>query len=262
VDKFDSRRRRSLDGPGPETDSIETAFPQGLNARRIIALQRLVGNSAVCEHLRRPTVQRVPGAPSVPPVVAAQPAESIGYVYVIRGNLPSGEAVYYTGSTLRSLVQRIFRDPHTWKELARSKSATIDYYEIKATLNVAESGEQTLRSATNEALRSAEQVALKRERAAAFTEGLGRRELNDPKRPPAAEANIDKWGETHGVRIGPRMKFGAGVKIGAFVALQLLDIFLMYRDGKLAQYARPPEAGASCHRRAGSRNIAVMGLRV
>ena len=238
-DTSGSQSRRSLDGSGPDRRPSETPPLEVPDAQRILALQRLAGNSAICDYVKRPAVQRVPPPPSVPPAAAAQPTP-IGYVYVIRGELQSGEAVYYTGSTLRSLVQRIFKDRHTWRELARSKSTIIDYYEIKASLDVARSGEQTLRSATNEALRSAEQVALKRERSAALTEGIGRRELNDATKPPAAEANIDKWGEIHGVRIGPRQRFGAGIKIGAFAALQLLDIFLMFRDAKLAQYVTAP----------------------
>jgi hypothetical protein len=145
-----------------------------------------------------------------------------------------GKAVIYTGSTIRSLAERIYKDPHTWRMLARAESTSIDICTITAMPNAEATTGGTLRAAYDQAKRAAEQVVLKRNRMAAG-EVI---ELN--KMNAATEENTDLWGELQSVRIGPRMPFKAGVKIGGFAAFELLQVFLMYRDQKLSRYVRAP----------------------
>jgi RHS repeat-associated protein len=159
----------------------------------------------------------------------------IGHIYVIRGTI-EGRSVVYTGSTAQSLRARF--STHEWRELIQSENTTIEAYAVKAKLNVAESGQGTLRSATNEALRSAEQVVLKRRRSE-----VGLEELNEAE--AAEEANIVKWGEVHEVTLGARFTFKPGAVAGtagvaAFAGFQLLQIFIMYRDMKLSQFVMAP----------------------
>ncbi|ANZ40467.1 hypothetical protein BBK82_35090 [Lentzea guizhouensis] len=197
-------------------------------AARFLALQRDAGNAAATALLRGSTVQRTgPPAPA-----AAQPVV-IGHVYTVRGTI-DGEAVVYTGSTAREIAQRLYKDKHTWSTLIKNRSTTIEVHEVKAVLNIQESGRRSLASALDEAKRAAEQVIIKRRR----TDLGAGRELNAVD--AAEEGNIAKWAERHQVKLGPRVTFRAGVKITGFAALQLLDFFLMYRDGKLAQYAMAP----------------------
>ena len=168
------------------------------------------------------------------PLINADPngeaPTQIGYVYVIRGTI-DGNPVVYTGSTAQALKARF--SSHEWKTLIQSESTTIEAYSIKAELNIAASGQGTLRSATNEALRSAEQVVLKRRRAE-----VGLEELNASE--AAEEANIVKWGEAQNVTLGARFTFKAAGGVAVFAGFQLLQIFLMYRDMKLSQYVMAP----------------------
>ena len=156
----------------------------------------------------------------------------IGNIYVIRGTL-NGKSVVYTGSTAQSLRARF--STHDWKALIESESTTIEAYAVKAELNVAASARGTMLSAQNEALRSAEQVVIKRRRAEpGFTE------LN--KVAAAEEENIAAWGETHNVSLGAKfnVKAAGGVAAYGFAVLQILQIFIMWRDAKLAQYVYAP----------------------
>lgn len=201
----------------------------------ILQLQRQAGNAAVNSLLKEPTVQRVDPSPAATTASAAAGGDAvvIGYVYTVRGTL-DGKAVVYTGSTAREVAQRIYKDKHTWSALIKDKTTSIEVHEIKATLNVAESGRGTLQSAKNEATRAAEQVIIKRRRTDLGAAG----ELNAAE--AAEEANIAKWGDRHQVRIGARFTFRAGVKVAGFAAFQLLDFFLMYRDSKLSRYVMTP----------------------
>jgi hypothetical protein len=119
--------------------------------------------------------------------------------------------------------------------LCTPDSTSIDTHVIKAELNVAASGRGTVRSAQNEAMTAAEQVVLKRERAAGTA-----RELNEIE--AAEEARIVVSGDLHNVSIGPRMtyKVGSGAMVGAFAGLQVLQIWTMYKDAKLARYVMAP----------------------
>jgi hypothetical protein len=155
----------------------------------------------------------------------------VGTVYTVRGRI-GREDVVYSGQTSRELAKRILGDKHKWRELIRSTSTRVEFHEISAELNVSASSRGTLASAKKEALSAAEQVIVKRRRA----EGI--RELNSIE--AAEEANIDTWAVRHNVRLGPRQVFKPGVKIGANGLLVALDIFLMYRDAKMAQYVMAP----------------------
>lgn len=198
-------------------------------SRALLALQRDVGNRAVAAVLAGSFLQRVPpvAAPVAPPVPV-----KIGYIYTVRGTI-NGKAVVYSGQTAREVAQRLYKDKHTWSALIKDKATTIEVHEIKAVLNVAESGRGTPASAKKEALSSAEQVIVKRRRAELTAE-----ELNEID--AAEEANIVKWAERHEVQLGPRITFRAGVKVAGFAAFQLLDLFLQYRDDKLSHYAMAP----------------------
>ena len=204
-------------------------------AAAILELQRTVGNAATSAFLN---VQRGDPPPAAPVATAAAGAAGepvvIGYVYTIRGTV-DGEAVVYTGSTMRDLVSRIYKDAHTWRQLAQQSSTSISVSEIKAIPKAEATARGTLRAAYNQAVRAAEQVVLKRNRGLQPGEVI---ELNEVD--AATEANIELWGDLHSVRIGPRMPFKAGIKIGAVAAFELLQIFLMYRDHKLDQYVWAP----------------------
>jgi hypothetical protein len=202
------------------------------DAARIIALQRQAGNAAVARHIAGLNVQRGDPPVPVPPAAPGGPVV-IGHVYTLRGTI-EGNSVVYTGSTAREIAQRLYRDKHNWSALIKDKSTTIEVHEVKAVLNIAESGGKSQLSAQNEALRSAEQVVLKRRRTDAGAGG----ELNAAE--AAEEANIMTWAERHQVVLGPRMTFRAGVKIAGFAAFQLLDFFLMYRDMVMSQYVMTP----------------------
>ena len=81
----------------------------------------------------------------------------IGYVYVAEG-IHKGELATYTGSTAQGIRKRFSN--HDWKDFILDKNTTVTIYEVEAELNVSASGKGTLRSARNEALRTAEQEVL------------------------------------------------------------------------------------------------------
>jgi RHS repeat-associated protein len=156
----------------------------------------------------------------------------IGVIYVIRGTV-DGKSVVYTGSTIQPLFDRFSK--HTWKELIESKQTIIEAYPVKAELNIAASGQGTLKSAAGEALRSAEQVVINRRR---MEEGLS--ELNEVE--AAEEQNIMIWAERHNVVLGARynVKAAGGVAMYGMAILQIIQLFLMWRDEKLSRYVYAP----------------------
>ena len=178
-------------------------------------------------------LQRAPAGtpPAAPPAPAPAPVK-VGYIYTVRGTI-NGEPVVYTGQTAREIAERLYKDKHSWSELIKAKTTTVEVHEVKAVLDVQQSSRGTLASARKEALSAAEQVVLKRRRAE-----VGLKELN--KIEAAEEANILQWADRHNVILGKRIPFKAGVKIGGFAAFALLDFFLMYRDEKLSRYVMAP----------------------
>ncbi|MFI1196357.1 hypothetical protein ACH4T9_24325 [Micromonospora sp. NPDC020750] len=235
-DRRETSPRIRADRSSPNSTDTSATLRAPLTMSRLQALQRSYGNSAVNSLLAASAVQRTDPPVPLPAAASASAATEpvvIGHVYTVRGEI-AGAAVVYTGSTKRELAQRLYKDRHTWSELIKNKSTTIEVHEIKAVLNVKESNGQSLRSAENEATRAAEQVVIKRRR----TDVGGAVEKN--ARNAATEENVEVWAERHQVRLGPRTTFRAGVKIGAVAFFQLVDFFLMYRDTKLSQYAMAP----------------------
>jgi len=170
------------------------------------------------------------------PVVHMDPSGEapvkVGSIYTLRATV-DGQQKVYTGQTARELAQRLFKDKHKWSSLITAKSTTIEAHTISAELDIAASSRGTLASARKEALSAAEQVIINRRRAE-----IGVKELNSIE--AAEEANILKWADRHAVRLGPRVTIRAGVKVGAFAGFALLDVFLMYRDQKMARYVMAP----------------------
>lgn len=156
----------------------------------------------------------------------------IGYIYTVRATV-NGEQVVYSGQTARELEQRLLKDKHKWSDIIKAKTTTIEAHTVSAELSVAQSSRGTLASAKKEALSAAEQVVVKRRRAE-----IGVKELNSID--AAEEANIVKWADRHNVQLGARFTFRSGVKVGAFAGFAVLDVFMMYRDQKLAQYVMAP----------------------
>ena len=154
----------------------------------------------------------------------------VGRVYVIKGTL-NGQAVSYTGSSAQELRARFSK--HEWKSLIRAESTSITTYEVKAKLDIAGSGQGTLRSARNEALRAAEQKILSKVEQAEGVTVLNKSRAATPE-------NAAKWAEQHSVKVGRGTAFRGGVKLGANAALLLLDIFGMYRDEKMSRYVMAP----------------------
>jgi RHS repeat-associated protein len=160
-------------------------------------------------------------------------AAPIGYVYVIEGTL-HGQPVHYVGSTAQELQKRF--SAHKWKQLIQSIGTTVTVQTIEADLDVAASGRGTVRSATNEALRAGEQTVMDR-KASART---GSREpLNEVR--AASKENTASWLQRHKVKIGRAVKFNPGrVTAASFAGFAVLDVAMMYRDAKLAQYGWAP----------------------
>ena len=100
---------------------------------------------------------------------------------------------------------------------------------------IAASGQGTLKSAAGEALRSAEQVVINRRR---MEEGLT--ELNEVE--AAEEQNIVLWAERHNVVLGARynVKAAGGVAVYGFAILQIVQLFLMWRDEKTSRNVYAP----------------------
>src|SRR3954466_14522333 len=111
--------------PVPVPHPGAVAAPRATGAQAILRLQPTVGNAATTALL---SLQRGP-PPAAGAAAATGEAVKIGYVYTIRGTV-DGKAVVYTGSTTRELIARIYKDPHTWRALARESTTTIDVSEI------------------------------------------------------------------------------------------------------------------------------------
>jgi RHS repeat-associated protein len=154
----------------------------------------------------------------------------IGQIYVLKGAI-EGVSVVYTGSTVQELRARLGK--HAWRELAASESTTIESYPVKAELNIAASGRQSIRSARTEALRAAEQVVIKRRRT--DEQWI---ELN--KHDAAAEHHIDKWADRHEVTLGARTSYKTGIVSSAFALLQAEQLFTIWREAKLSQFVMAP----------------------
>ncbi len=177
----------------------------------------------------------------------------IGYVYVAEG-IHKGELATYTGSTAQGIRKRFSN--HDWKDFILDKNTTVTIYEVEAELNVSASGKGTLRSARNEALRTAEQEVL---------DEMKRRGKVLNKRDAATTDNAKRWSEIHKVKTGkttvamkggvevntgsmrpsvktgkPQVTLKGGVRAGASGVLTALDIFLFARDINMSQYIFAP----------------------
>ncbi|MBZ0115775.1 MAG: hypothetical protein K8H88_02185, partial [Sandaracinaceae bacterium] len=154
----------------------------------------------------------------------------VGQIYVLSGTM-NGTRVTYVGSTAQELRQRF--STHQWRSLLEQEGTRVTVYEVRAEPNVAASGRESMRSAVNEALRSAEQTVYERVSGRARARGV--EVLNSPDAPPAGEGNARLWAERHNVQIGrgtriPRGFALPGVVNGMFSAFSARDAFLWARD--------------------------------
>ncbi|MBN1207995.1 MAG: hypothetical protein JXB05_24235 [Myxococcaceae bacterium] len=180
-------------------------------------------------------------------IVAASTATQrtrIGWVYKIEGHL-DGQPVQYVGSAA-DLKQRL-TSKHQWTKLLQQEGTKVYALEVFADLDVQASNRRTLMSARNEALRAAEQRALdqmkeqvERTNQSKAPGAKGTRILNEIN----ASTDAAAWEVRHKVATGKRWRLferrAAGATAKAFVALSLLDAYLMYHDAKMSRYVMAP----------------------
>jgi hypothetical protein len=158
--------------------------------------------------------------------------KTVLFVYVVEG-IYKGDPAIYVGSTAQEIRQRF--NKHEWKKLITAKDTMVTTYEVTAELNIADSGRGTLRSARNEALRSAEQDVLNQIKAGKVNKEI----LN--KVPAATEKHQIEWTVTHNVKLGkPKPTLKGGVRIGAFGGFALLDVISTIRDINMSKYVFAP----------------------
>jgi hypothetical protein len=155
----------------------------------------------------------------------------IGYIYVIQG-VDNGEAVTYVGSTAQDLLKRMGN--HKWKKLITAEDTKVTAYDVKAELDITKSEKGTIRSARNEALRSAEQRVINKLKENGEL-------LNE--RAAAIPDNLKIWKERHSVDIdlnSPKLALKGGVRAGVNSGFALLDVFMMIREEKVSRYEFAP----------------------
>ena len=156
--------------------------------------------------------------------------EFIGRVYVIND---TANNQVYVGSSAQELRRRFSR--HRWRSLIQSVDTEITFQEVQADLDISSSRRGTVRSARNEALRSAEQRVINRERSS------GRNLLND--RPAASGDNMQTWRQRHDVTLRRRVQVykNPGTILNSVGgALAVVDAFRLARDMQLSQYDFTP----------------------
>jgi len=175
----------------------------------------------------------------------------VGAIYKVEGFI-NGQPVAYIGSAA-DLKKRLVADHDWWDELISRSDTKVSIRKVYGKLNVPASGQKTVRSATNEALRVEEEKALREteQEANAYNEQLRPGEqqmriLNN--RRAAAEKNMAPWRERHSVsgdeEWTPIKEPGGGIVFRAFIALQVLDLILdainQERNRKMSQYITAP----------------------
>jgi len=168
----------------------------------------------------------------------------VGWVYRSEGHI-EGQPVQYVGSAA-DLKQRLAGN-HRWVTLLEQGGTKVYAMEVFAELDVPSSGRRTLLSARTEALRAAEQRAMEqmeeRVEAANRSRGPGQKEtkiLNERR----AAIDAGAWEVRHRVTTSGRWQLlergVSSVTTKAFVALTLLDAYLLYRNDKLSRYITAP----------------------
>jgi RHS repeat-associated protein len=129
---------------------------------------------------------------------------AIGFVYEVEGFDEKGNPVHYTGSTMQELEERIDKS-HTCstKGVFKDKRTRLFTRKVYATPNTKLSGQGTLGSATNEALRAAEQTVMKD---SGNVPGPKNTSVVN-KINAATEENRQKWIDIHKVEVGEREEF-------------------------------------------------------
>jgi hypothetical protein len=185
-------------------------------------------------------------------VVAAGEPKLVGFLYKGTGIDPrTGQPSLYVGSTAQQLIKRISPSQHDQAEFLRASTTKIEVKAIVARPNVAASGSGTLRGATQEALRSPEQVTL--DDAALAASETDVTVLNLVR--AAAKDNVATWAARHQVAVVEPTQATApkyvvkvegewllrgpwlGKTLGVF---NFLSLFTMYRDMKMSQYVTAP----------------------
>jgi RHS repeat-associated protein len=163
----------------------------------------------------------------------------IGYTYVIEGTL-NGQKVKYAGSA--KLLQSRHTSDHKWWELIKKKSTKITAKPVYGELDKPRSNRRTTQSARGEALRSAEQKVLDKERKKVAREN---RQLK-PGQKKTKILNVDEaaqkpdvWAKRHKVSTGRSItikKAGSAFKASGLGALSIIDIVRTVREMQKAQY--------------------------
>ncbi|HZH14672.1 MAG TPA: hypothetical protein VE057_09985 [Archangium sp.] len=168
----------------------------------------------------------------------------IGWIYRIEGHL-NGQPVLYVGSAA-DLKQRLTSN-HKWAKLLQQQGTKVYAMEVFANLDVPSSNRQTPLSARTEALRAAEQRAL--EQAREHIERPNRRLATGQQETRLlnemnASTDAAAWEARHKVTTSNKWQLVerrvAGATPKAFMALTLLDAWLLYRDAKRSQYVMAP----------------------
>lgn len=168
----------------------------------------------------------------------------VGWVYKIEGHL-EGQPVRYVGSAA-DIKQRLAGN-HRWAALLQQEGTKVYTMEVFAELDVQASGRRTLLSARNEALRAAEQRAMEQVEeqieAANRNRTPGEKEtklLNEQR----AATDAGAWAARHRVTTSNKWRLlerrVSKVTPKAFVALTILDAYLLYRGQKMSRYVMAP----------------------
>lgn len=176
----------------------------------------------------------------------------IGSIYKLEGVI-NGQPVVYIGKS-NDIKRRFLQDGHEWKKLVEDKNTKISIRRVYGDIDVKASKRGTPASATNEALRSEEEKALRETEAEieSYNKSLkdgepSKRILNEDR--AATEENMNKWRLRHKVKgdeewITIRNSGSSEIVFKAFIGMQILDLILdainQERHRKMAQYIRAP----------------------
>lgn len=171
----------------------------------------------------------------------------VGWVYRIEGQL-DGQPVQYVGSAA-DLKERL-SSKHKWAKLLQQGSTKVYAMEVFAQLDVEASNRQTLMSARNEALRAAEQRVLDHVREQVSETNM-RRTAGQRETKVLNEINASKdtatWEVRHKVVTGGKWQLFeqslTGVTTKAFIALTLMDAYVLYYQAKMSRYVSAICAG-------------------
>lgn len=154
----------------------------------------------------------------------------IGYVYIIQGSY-DGNIETYIGSTAQDIKKRMGN--HRWKAIVTHPDTTVTAIEVKAELDIKNSGRGTYFSARNEALRAAEQEVINQYR----KEGINLKNLVNAATPE----HMESWKVRHSVTFdinSAKVALRGGNRVSS--ALGIVDIYTAYLAIISSQYKFAP----------------------